>query len=166
MPGGLTTAQFAANPFQSDRPFDEFTGRRDDASIRYTHNDGVNKFELLSYYIDSFRGSHIEQEGTGATAGQRRLTAAPRDYQTFGFEPRYSRLIDSGSFVQEVTVGYRYLTEDTSETATRSSYYRPRPGFDAYSLRQPAYQTSQGGTTARPRVTSNPRRAITAPISE
>ena len=148
MPGGLTTAQFAANPFQSDRPFDEFTGRRTDGSIKYTHNDGVNKFELLTYYTDSFRGSHIEQEGSGTTAGQRRLTAAPRSYKTFAVEPRYSRLFDSGSVVQEVSVGYRYLKEDTQETATRSAYYRPRPGFDAYSLANPAYQTSKGGTTA------------------
>ncbi|MBS0452883.1 MAG: TonB-dependent siderophore receptor [Proteobacteria bacterium] len=148
MPGGLTTAQYAADPFQSDRPFDDFTGRRNDGSIKYTHNDGVNKVEVLGYYIDSFRGSHIEQEGTGANAGKRRLTAAPRDYTTAAIEPRYSRLIDSGSVVQEVSVGYRYLREDTSETATRSTYYTPRPGFDARSLAQPAYQTSQGGTTA------------------
>lgn len=149
MPGGLTTAQFAADPFQSDRAFDEFTGRRSDGSVKYTHNDGANKFELLSYYTDSFRGSHLEQEGTGLAAGQRRLTTAPRNYTTYAFEPRYSRLIDSGSVVQELSVGYRYLTEKTSETATRSRYYRPGTGFDAYGLPQPAYQTSQGGTTAQ-----------------
>jgi Fe(3+) dicitrate transport protein len=148
MPGGLSTAQFAANPFQSDRPFDEFTGRRTDGSIKYTHNDGVNKFELLTYYTDSFRGSHLEQEGTGANAGQRRLTSAPRDYNTFAIEPRYSRLFDSGSVVQEVSVGYRYLKEEAAETATRSAYYRPRAGFDAYGLANPAYQRSKGGTTA------------------
>ncbi|MGQ2994774.1 TonB-dependent receptor family protein [Variovorax sp.] len=148
MPGGLTTAQYALNPFQSDRPFDEFTGRRTDGSLRYTHNDGINKFELLTYYTDSFRGSHLEQEGTGTTANQRRLTAAPREYHTFAIEPRYSRLIDSGSVVQEVSVGYRYLKESSSEVATRSSYYRPRLGFDASTLAQPAYQTSAGGTTA------------------
>jgi Fe(3+) dicitrate transport protein len=148
MPGGLTTAQYALNPFQSDRPFDEFTGRRTDGSLRYTHNDGINKFELLTYYTDSFRGSHLEQEGTGSSANQRRLTAAPREYHTFAIEPRYSRLIDSGSVVQEVSVGYRYLKEASSEVATRSSYYRPRLGFDATTLAQPAYQTSAGGTTA------------------
>ncbi|KIQ35813.1 amino acid ABC transporter substrate-binding protein [Variovorax paradoxus] len=148
MPGGLTTAQFAANPFQSDRPFDEFTGRRTDGSIKYTHNDGVNKFEMLSYYTDSFRGSHLEQEGTGANAGKRRLTSAPRNYKTFAIEPRYSRLIDSGDVVQEVSVGFRYLREEASEVATRSAYYTPRPGFDAYSLANPAYQTSKGGTVA------------------
>lgn len=145
MPGGLTTAQYAANPFQSDRSFDEFTGRRTDGSIKYTHNDGVNKFELLSYYTDSFRGSHIEQDGT---AGQRRLTAAPRDYHTFAVEPRFSRLFDLGNMVQEVSVGYRYLKEASSETATRSAFYRSRPGFDATALPSPTYQTSAGGTTA------------------
>jgi Fe(3+) dicitrate transport protein len=148
MPGGLTSAQYALNPFQSDRPFDEFTGRRTDGSVRYTHNDGINKFELLSYYTDSFRGSHLEQEGSGASAGQRRLTAAPREYHTMAIELRYSRLFDSGSVVQEVSIGYRYLDEASSEVATRSSYYRPRPGFDATRLAQPAYQTSAGGTTA------------------
>jgi Fe(3+) dicitrate transport protein len=148
MPGGLTTAQYAANPFQSDRNFDDFTGRRSDGSIKYTHNDGVNKFELLSYYTDSFRGSHLEQEGSGASAGQRRLTSAPRNYHTFAVEPRYSRLIDSGNVVQEISVGYRYLNEASFETATRSAYYRPRPGFNATALPSPAYQTSAGGTTA------------------
>ncbi|RSZ37547.1 TonB-dependent siderophore receptor [Variovorax beijingensis] len=148
MPGGLTTAQFAADPFQSDRPFDEFTGRRTDGSVKYTHDDGVNKFEMLSYYTDSYRSSYLEQEGTGANAGRRRLTSAPRNYKTYAFEPRYSRLIDSGSVVQEISVGARYLKEEASEVATRSAYYRPSAGFDAYTLAQPAYQSSKGGTTA------------------
>ncbi|WP_307649797.1 TonB-dependent receptor family protein [Variovorax boronicumulans] len=148
MPGGLTTAQFAANPFQSDRPFDEFTGSRTDGSIKYTHNDGVNKFEMLTYYTDSYRSSYLEQEGTGANAGKRRLTTAPRNYKTFAVEPRYSRLIDSGSVVQEVSVGFRYLREQASEVAARTRYYTPSPLENAYSLTQAPYQTSTGGTIA------------------
>ncbi|MGJ7604735.1 TonB-dependent receptor family protein [Variovorax sp. LT1R20] len=148
MPGGLTTAQFAANPFQSDRPFDEFTGSRTDGSVKYTHNDGVNKFEMLTYYTDSYRSSYLEQEGTGANAGRRRLTTAPRNYKTFAVEPRYSRLFDSGSVVQEVSVGFRYLREQASEVAARTRYYTPSPLENAYSLTQAPYQTSKGGTTA------------------
>lgn len=148
MPGGLTTAQFAANPFQSDRPFDEFTGSRTDGSIKYTHNDGVNKFEMLTYYTDSYRSSYLEQEGTGASAGKRRLTTAPRNYKTFAVEPRYSRLIDSGSVVQEVSVGFRYLREQASEVAARTGYYTPSPLENAYSRTQAPYQTSTGGTIA------------------
>jgi len=148
MPGGLTTAQFAANPFQSDRPFDEFTGRRTDGSIKYTHNDGVNKFEMLTYYTDSYRSSYLEQEGSGANAGKRRLTTAPRNYKTFAVEPRYSRLFDSGSVVQEVSVGFRYLKEEASEVAARTGYYTPSPAENAYARTQAPYQTSKGGTTA------------------
>ncbi|WP_354353132.1 TonB-dependent receptor family protein [Variovorax boronicumulans] len=148
MPGGLTTAQFAANPFQSDRRFDEFTGRRTDGSVKYTHNDGVNKFEMLGYYTDSFRSSYLEQEGTGANAKRRRLTTAPRNYKTFAVEPRYSRLFDSGSVVQEVSVGFRYLREEASEVAARTGYYTPSPFENAYSRTQAPYQTSKGGTVA------------------
>nr|WP_256221545.1 TonB-dependent siderophore receptor [Variovorax sp. OK605] len=148
MPGGLTTAQFAANPFQSDRPFDEFTGRRTDGSLKYTHNDGVNKFEMLSYYTDSYRSSYLEQEGTGTSAGKRRLTTAPRNYKTFAVEPRYSRLFDSGSVVQEVSVGLRYLREEASEVAARTGYYTPSPAENAYTRPQAPYQTSKGGTVA------------------
>ncbi|WP_307685126.1 TonB-dependent receptor family protein [Variovorax boronicumulans] len=148
MPGGLTTAQFAANPFQSDRPFDEFTGSRTDGSIKYTHNDGVNKFEMLGYYTDSYRSSYLEQEGTGANAGKRRLTSSPRNYKTFAVEPRYSRLFDSGSVVQEVSVGFRYLREQASEVATRTGFYTPSPLENAYSRTQSPFQTSKGGTVA------------------
>ena len=84
MPGGLTTAQYAADPFQSTRSYDSFDGRRTDASFKYNHKDGRNNFEVLGYYVDSFRGSYIEQDN----ANQRRLTAAPRSYHYFGIEPR------------------------------------------------------------------------------
>ena len=33
MPGGLTAAEYAANPFQSTRPFDNFSGRRSDVNL-------------------------------------------------------------------------------------------------------------------------------------
>src|SRR2546427_10620198 len=80
---------------------------------------GRNNFEVLGYYVDSFRGSYIEQDN----ANQRRLTAAPRSYHYFGIEPRYSRLFETGSVVQEVSVGYRYLKESSSEVALRTAYY-------------------------------------------
>lgn len=148
MPGGLTTEQYSEDPFQSTRQYDQFTGRRTDGSFKYTHNDGVNNFEVLTYYVDSYRGSYIEQAGTGATADKFRLTSAPRSYHYFGIEPRYSRLIDSGSVVQEISVGYRYLKESSSEVAGRTAYYDPDAGGNAFDLRMPTYQTSNGGTTA------------------
>jgi len=147
MPGGLTTAQYRDDPFQSDRHYDVFNGRRTDGSLKYTHDDGTNNVEVLGYYVNSFRGSYIEQGGTGANAGQRRLTEAPRSYHYFGFEPRYSRLFDTAPLVQEISVGYRYLTESSSELAGRTGYYDV-DAVDPFALTMSPYQTSRGGTTA------------------
>lgn len=148
MPGGLTAAEYADNPFQSTRKYDEFTGRRNDISLRYQHDDGVNNFEILGYYVNSFRGSHVEQQGTGARAHQYRLTSAPREYEYFGIEPRYSRLFELGDTSHEVTVGYRYLWEESSEVAARTGFYERASGVNPYSLPMNTYQTSMGGTTA------------------
>ncbi|MBW9116976.1 TonB-dependent siderophore receptor [Rhizobium cauense] len=148
MPGGLTTAEFAADPFQSTRKFDDFSGRRNDVSLRYQHDDGENNFEILGYYVDSFRGSHVEQQGSGTSAGRYRLTSAPRSYEYFGIEPRYSRLFETGDINHEVTIGYRYLWEESSEVAARTAYYSRTTGVNPNSLPMNVYQTSDGGTTA------------------
>lgn len=148
MPGGLTAAEYAADPFQSTRRYDEFTGRRNDISLRYQHNDGENNFEILGYYVNSFRGSHVEQQGTGANAGLYRLTSAPREYEYFGIEPRYSRLFELGETTHEVTMGYRYLWEESSEVAARTGFYDRAAGVNPHSLPMNTYQTSKGGTTA------------------
>ncbi|MBP1886389.1 TonB-dependent receptor family protein [Sinorhizobium mexicanum] len=148
MPGGLTTAEYADDPYQSTRRWDDFTGRRNDISLRYQHNDGENNFEVLSYYVNSFRGSHVEQQGTGANAGLYRLTSAPRNYEYFGIEPRYSRLFELGDTNHELTVGYRFLWEESSEVAARTTFYDRATGINPDSLPMNTYQTSSGGTTA------------------
>jgi len=148
MPGGLTTAEYAADPFQSTRKYDNFTGRRNDISLRYQHDDGENNFELLGYYVNSFRGSNVEQQGTGASAGLYRLTSAPRSYEYYGIEPRYSRLFEFGGISQEVTIGYRYLWEQSSEVAARTGFYNRASGINPNNLSMNTYQTSDGGTTA------------------
>lgn len=148
MPGGLTAAEYAADPYQSTRSYDEFSGRRNDISLRYQHDDGENNFEVLGYYVNSYRGSHVEQQGTGANAGRYRLTAAPRSYEYFGIEPRYSRVFELGGLDHEVTIGYRYLWEESSEVASRTAYYSRTTGTDPYSVPMNTYQTSDGATTA------------------
>lgn len=148
MPGGLTAAEYDDDPFQSTRRYDEFTGRRNDISLRYQHDDGENNFEILGYYVNSFRGSHVEQQRTGADAGRYRLTSAPREYEYFGIEPRYSRLFELGDTTHEMTVGYRYLWEESSEVAARTGFYDRASGVNPYTLPMGTYQTSEGGTTA------------------
>lgn len=148
MPGGLTAAEYDADPYQSTRRYDEFSGRRNDISLRYQHDDGENNFEVLGYYVNSYRGSHVEQQGTDANAGLYRLTSAPRSYEYFGIEPRYSRLFELGDIDHEVTIGYRYLWEESSEVASRTAYYDRATGVNPYSLPMDTYQTSDGATTA------------------
>ncbi|WP_454767117.1 TonB-dependent receptor family protein [Cupriavidus campinensis] len=143
MPGGLTTAEYAADPFRSTRPYDSFAGRRSDMSLRYAHDDRQRRFEVLAYYTDSFRGSVIEHQ----RGAQRRLTTAPRNYHVFAFEPRYSQLFRTGAVSNEVSVGYRYLREASDEKATRTAFYTPGT-VSAPDLAAPVYQWRTGGTTA------------------
>ncbi len=74
MPGGLTQAQYDADPFQSDRNNDNFSGRRKDVSFKWARQiDDRTQAEVLIYYTDSFRGSNI----------------AARDQKTLGSYPAH-----------------------------------------------------------------------------
>lgn len=48
MPGGLSEAQYKADPYQSVRPFDRFEGNRQDMSFKYRHQEDDKQFELLT----------------------------------------------------------------------------------------------------------------------
>ncbi|CAD5109962.1 TonB-dependent siderophore receptor [Zestomonas carbonaria] len=144
MPGGLTQAQFDDDPYQSDRDWDNFSGRRKDVSLKYLRQiDDLTQFEVLTYYSDSFRGSHI------ATRDQRFLGSFPRNYYTFGIEPRLSRIFFTGDATHEVGLGYRYLKEAMREQASRLALIdntptpTPGPSADGH-----VYQDRTGGTEA------------------
>ncbi|MGE8498070.1 MAG: TonB-dependent siderophore receptor [Pseudomonas sp.] len=144
MPGGLTQAQFDADPYQSDRDWDNFSGRRKDASLKYLRQiDDLTQFEVLTYYSDSFRGSNI------ATRDQRYLGSFPRNYYTYGIEPRLSRIFFTGDATHEVGLGYRYLKEAMREQASRLELIGnvPTPSTDV-SADGHVYQDRTGGTEA------------------
>ncbi|MFC4765268.1 TonB-dependent receptor family protein [Dyella koreensis] len=125
MPGGLSQADYNADPFQSRRPFDDFRGLRKDAVLKYSHVDDRRSFEVQTYYTDSFRGSHIETIALNSKTGQytHQLNAYPRNYHTFAIEPRYSQLFDWGDWKHEISVGYRYLNEAMHERTLRNNQY-------------------------------------------
>ncbi|BCX74539.1 TonB-dependent receptor family protein [Acinetobacter sp. Tol 5] len=143
MPEGLTTADYAKNPYQSNQFRNYFAGRRSDVSVKYSHKDELNNFEILGYYVDSFRTSDLESaiEGTANS----RISNSPRDYKYFGVEPRYSRAYSLGNMNNEVTVGYRYLQEDSSEFSGRTTPYNTATGIPGERL---ANTISDGGTKA------------------
>jgi outer membrane receptor for Fe3+-dicitrate len=114
---------------------------------------------VLAYYVDSFRGSYIEQE----SGSQRRLTAAPRNYNYLGLEPRYSRIFETGSVVQEVSVGYRYLKEKSSEVALRTAYYTPGTEGNAMDLPMNATRTAMAAPRRMPSISTTASISATGP---
>ena len=142
MPEGLTTAQYAENPYQSNQNRNYFAGRRSDVSVKYSHKDELNNFEILGYYVDSFRTSDLESIINTTNS---RISNSPRDYKYFGIEPRYSRAYSLGNMNNEVTVGYRFLKEESSEFSGRTTPYNSLTGTPGDRI---ANTTSDGGTKA------------------
>lgn len=143
MPEGLTAKQYAENPYQSNQSRNYFAGRRSDVSVKYSHKNELNNFEVLGYYVDSFRTSDLES--AIANSANSRISNSPRDYKYFGIEPRYSRAYTLGNMNNEVTVGYRYLEEDSSEFSGRTAAYNTLTGTPGERI---ANTISDGGTKA------------------
>lgn len=146
MPGGLTQAQYNADPYQSVRSFDRFEGNRQDMSFKYKHQEDDKQFELMTWFSKSYRGSYIESERKD-NGGQSRLVSYPRHYSAYAIEPSYSQLFRFNDISHELTVGYRYLNETADEKAYRSNWYQTgsqgsRPDTGQY------YQHTSGGTEA------------------
>ena len=108
-PGGLTAAQYKADPFQNTRPTDFWSGERKAFDIGYLNAlSGTQEFEVRAYYNKSSRESTLI---SGKNLGHQ-----PRNYETTAIEPRYTQRFTTGKVSQDVTVGYRYLAERADET--------------------------------------------------
>ena len=128
-PGGLTVAQYKANPFQNTRPTDQWDGERKGMDFGYVNTiSDTQEFEVRAYYNDSTRSSRL------INAAQTQLTYQPRNYQTLGIEPRYTQRFQLGAVTNDVTVGYRYIRErgdDNSFIQTLSTRaFGPTTSFD------------------------------------
>jgi Fe(3+) dicitrate transport protein len=105
-PGGLTVAQYNANPFQNTRPTDFWNGDRKGADIGYLNTiSATQEFEVKAYYNESSRQSSL------INAAKTQITVQPRNYQVLGIEPRYTQRFAGAGLTHDVTVGYRYLRE-------------------------------------------------------
>ena len=72
MPGGLTTAAFARDPYESTRPYDNFWGRRNLASLAYEYRpDRQRQLTVQAFYTDTLRSGYLDQG--------RNLTLSPRN---------------------------------------------------------------------------------------
>lgn len=105
-PGGLTPAQYNANPFQNTRQRDFWSGNRKGFDLGYLNTISDDKeFEIRTYFNQSFRQSAL------IDTTRLLLQYQPRTYETFAIEPRYTQRFTTGAVTQDVTVGYRYLRE-------------------------------------------------------
>ena len=105
-PGGLTVAQYNADPFQNTRPTDYWNGERKAVDLGYVNTLSANQeFEVRAYYNESYRSSTLID-----TTG-RLLQNQPRNYNTLGIEPRFTQRFSLGPTKNDVTLGYRYIRE-------------------------------------------------------
>lgn len=105
-PGGLTVAQYKADPFQNTRPNDFWSGDRKGVDVGYLNTlSATQEFEIKAYYSKSFRQSAL------INAARTQVTWQPRNYEVTGIEPRYTQRFTAAGMTHDVTVGYRYLTE-------------------------------------------------------
>jgi len=108
MPGGLTTAAFARDPYQSTRPLDNFWGRRNLASLSYEYKpDRQRQLSVQGFYTDTLRSGYLDQG--------RNVTLSPRTYTVRGIETRYSQAFRTGPVRHEIGVGHRYIDESSHE---------------------------------------------------
>ncbi|MYM28496.1 TonB-dependent siderophore receptor [Duganella sp. CY15W] len=105
-PGGLTVAQYNADPFQNTRPTDFWSGDRRGVDVGYLNTiSATQEFEVKAYYNESFRQSAL------INTAKTQITWQPRNYEVLGVEPRYTQRFNAAGLTHDVTVGYRYLRE-------------------------------------------------------
>ncbi|MGB9989044.1 TonB-dependent receptor family protein [Massilia sp. SM-13] len=105
-PGGLTVAQYKADPFQNTRPTDFWNGERKGIDLGYLNAlSATQEFEIKTYYNESTRQSAL------INAARTQLAYQPRNYTVLGIEPRYTQRVVSGAATHDITAGYRYLRE-------------------------------------------------------
>jgi Fe(3+) dicitrate transport protein len=122
-PGGLTVAQYNADPFQNTRPTDYWSGNREGVDLGYLNTIDANReAEVKVYYNESSRESGL------INAARTQITYQPRNYTVLGVEPRYTQRLDFGGATHDVTFGYRYLRERGDDNSFAASVATGIPG--------------------------------------
>ncbi len=128
---GLTEAEYAANPRQNPFLNDDLEFFREGLSVSHTAIFGSNKTLSTGFYTSYFsrdwwrQSSNSDQrpnrlfsdpdclgiEDLSTTCGNQ---GTPRDFRTFGVEPKFNVWFDAGEIRNELNVGFRlhYETQD------------------------------------------------------
>lgn len=103
MPGGLSTAAYKADPYQSTRPFDKFWGRRTMFNVGYRYQEDRREFTVNSFFTKTLRSGYLDQRTV--------ISLSPREYWVRGLESRFAQGFDLGPTSHELGLGYRYINE-------------------------------------------------------
>lgn len=108
MPGGLSTANYAADPYRSTRPIDSFWGDRTLLGLTWDFRPSdLTHLTTTAFHTRTLRSGYLDQ-GTN-------VTLSPRRYKVSGIETRLSQGFRTGALTHEVGVGYRYIHETGAE---------------------------------------------------
>jgi Fe(3+) dicitrate transport protein len=111
MPGGLSAANYKADPYQSTRLSDKFWGRRTLFNVGYRYQQDAREFTVNSFYTNTLRSGYLDQ-GTF-------MSLSPREYWVRGIETHFSQGFALGDSWHEVGMGYRYINEAGHELRYR-----------------------------------------------
>lgn len=115
-PGGLTVAQYEADPYRNTRPNDYWRGERKGVDLGWLNAiDADREAEVKVYYNESSRESGL------VNAARTQVTYQPRNYQVLGIEPRYTQRLRFAGATHDLTVGYRYLRERGDDNSFAAS---------------------------------------------
>ncbi|NBA95030.1 TonB-dependent Fe(3+) dicitrate receptor FecA [Pseudomonas sp. R5(2019)] len=112
MPGGLSAADYDADPYQSTRLKDQFWGRRTMFNVGYTYQQDAREFTVNSFFTKTLRSGYLDQGSF--------LSLSPREYWVRGIETRFSQGFALGESWHEVGLGYRYVNEAGHELRYRT----------------------------------------------
>lgn len=136
MPGGLSTAAYDADPYQSTRLQDKFWGRRTLVNFGYRYQQDRREFTANTFFTKTLRSGYLDQGSF--------LSLSPREYWVRGLETRFSQGFDLGPSSHEMSVGYRYINEAGHELRYREPIAANRlPTSDSRNDRD-----TRGGTEA------------------
>jgi len=113
MPGGLSVADYDADPYQSTRLKDKFWGRRTMFNIGYRYQEDAREFTVNSFFTKTLRSGYLDQGSF--------VSLSPREYWVRGLETRFAQGFGLGSTQHEVGVGYRYINEAGHELRYREN---------------------------------------------
>ncbi|WP_054899192.1 MULTISPECIES: TonB-dependent Fe(3+) dicitrate receptor FecA [unclassified Pseudomonas] len=111
MPGGLSKADFDADPYQSTRLKDKFWGRRTLFNFGYDYKQDDRQFSVNSFFTKTLRSGYLDQGSF--------ISLSPREYWVRGIETRFSQGLALGQSWHELGIGYRYINEAGHELRFR-----------------------------------------------